>query len=88
MDAQSLPDLLLTFGSIIYLASFVKMLIIMERKNQRGLMIASAVTMFCGGTLIAYFWGWFKSSNKTLMIIWTATIILIFIAFIMKETTA
>jgi hypothetical protein len=65
--------------NVVVLVCFILVLVKMFQHGQTGLGIATAVTAICGiGFLIAFVYGWIKSSEwnlKPVMLAWTAAIV-------------
>ena len=56
----------------------------MERQNQRVLMITCGILFFCGGAVIAYIWGWIKYPSKKVIVVWTSSVFIASVGFIIE----
>lgn len=71
-------NILLQVGlGITSLVCLVMVIADMFSQGSGGLGIASSIlVLICGiGSIIAFVWGWCNSSNKKVMLIWTASIV-------------
>ena len=72
-------------AGIASLICFILVVVAMFQRQQTGLGIACIVLLFCFGigALIAFIYGWMKSSEwnlKNVMIIWTIAIVIGFLS--------
>jgi hypothetical protein len=83
--------LLQIVAGVASLVCFIMVIMAMFQHNQTGLGIACIVLIFCGvGGLIAFIYGWVKSSEwnlKNIMLIWTAAFVVGIVGAIVQLST-